>query len=277
MDPDIVNQLKEYFSKRDDICLALIFGSQVSGRQKPSSDWDIGIYFNPNNGLELETSKEYPGEQEIYRAVDNIVKAETDVVVLNRARPSLVFTVLNSGVPLIIKNNKLYLELLSKTHYEAVDFWNFIREFWQMREKAASLIPEAKAILIEHLTFLENELADLAKFQNFSRKDYFADSDKRRNMERWLENIVMSSLDIAKVILASEKKDVPQTYRETLRIFGILYFDASFADKFSEFADLRNIVAHKYLDVRWERIQKFIKEAKELYPIFVQKIKEIVF
>jgi len=61
-----------------------------------------------------------------------------------------------------------------------------------------------------------------------------------------------------------------------LRMFGISRFGEQFADKFSEFADLRNVVAHEYLDIRWKRIQEFIKGAEELYPLFIKKIKEII-
>jgi uncharacterized protein YutE (UPF0331/DUF86 family) len=86
----------------------------------------------------------------------------------------------------------------------------------------------------------------------------------------------MSSLDIAKVVLASEKKDVPQTYRETLRAFGAMHFDEVFSEQFSEFSDLWNIIANEYLDIRWQRLQKFIKSAVGLYPAFIQNVKELV-
>ncbi len=271
-----IKKLKDYFSKHNDVVLAFVFGSRAVDRQKPSSDWDIGIYFKPKNEIEIETTEEYKGETEIRGEVENILKAENDVVVLNRARPSLVFIVLNSGIPLAIKDDKLRLELIIKTHYEAVDFWNFTQEFWQIREKAASLTPEARSIIIERLTFLENEFSDFDKIKNISQQEYMENRDTKRNIERWIENIVMSSLDIAKVVLASEKKEVPQTYRETLRMFGISRFGEQLADKFSEFADLRNVVAHEYLDIRWKRIQKFIEESEKLCPLFIEKIKEII-
>lgn len=66
--------------------------------------------------------------------MEKIVKAEVDFLVLNRARPSLVFSVLNSGIPLKIKDRKLYLKLLIKTHYEAIDYWRFTKEFFEIRE-----------------------------------------------------------------------------------------------------------------------------------------------
>lgn len=269
-------QLQRYFRKRDDIVLAFLFGSRASGRERAISDWDIAVYFRPENEIEVETTKDYPGEQEIRRDLSHILAAEVDCLVLNRARSPLVFSVLNSGMPLAIKDERLRLELVVRTHYEAVDFWRFVSEFWKIRAQAASLTPEARAMLIEHLIFLENEFADFEKFKRMTWEEYMGDRDKRRNAERWIENLIMSTLDIAKIILASKKKDVPQTYRETLRAFALLYFDKQFVEQFADTAELRNIIAHEYLGIRWDKIKKFIASAETVYPTCIEQIKKLV-
>lgn len=266
-------RLKRYFQKRDDVALAFVFGSRADGRARAISDWDIAVYFWSGQGIEIEVSKEYPGEESVRRDLSRLLSQEIDLLVLNRARPPLVFTIINRGKPLVIKDERLRLELLTRTHYEAVDFWQFIKEFWDVRAKAASLTPEARAMLIEHLTFLENEFLDFHKFKKMTWDEYMNDRDKRRSIERWIENLVMSTLDIAKIILASEKKDAPQTYRETLRAFAAFYFDRSFAEQFADTADLRNIIAHEYLDVRWDKIQRFIHKVEALYSKYIEKIK----
>ncbi|MEW6609271.1 MAG: hypothetical protein AB1414_17815, partial [bacterium] len=61
----------------------------------------------------------------------------------------LIYSVLTSGIPLIIKDRELYLDLLCKTSYEAIDFWQFVDEFWQISQKSKSLLPEEKARLIQ--------------------------------------------------------------------------------------------------------------------------------
>jgi len=83
-------------------------------------------------------------------------------------------------------------------------------------------------------------------------------------------------LDIAKIILAAEGRDVPQTYKETLRSLAALYFDSSFTGAFASYADLRNLIAHEYLDYRWESIHKFIASAETIYPRLIEKIKTFV-
>jgi uncharacterized protein YutE (UPF0331/DUF86 family) len=85
---------------------------------------------------------------------------------------------------------------------------------------------------------------------------------------------VNASLDITKIILASEKKDMPSTYQETLRLLGTTsIFDMAFADRFSQWAKLRNILAHRYLDIKWEQIHRFIQSAPKDISYFVEKIK----
>lgn len=274
MNEHTIDRLKEYFSQRNDIVLAFLFGSQAKGLTRPSSDWDIAIYLSPRQWGELETKYAYAGESVIRADVNRIVSSDADVVILNRARPSLVFSVLNSGISLANKDMRLYLTLLSRTHYDAVDYWNFVQDYRTLYERATSLTPEARALLLEQLTFLENELADAEKFSMLTRKEYLEKRDTRRNAERWIENCVMSALDIAKIILASEKRDVPQTYKDMLHEFGELFVTREFADQFSEYASLRNILAHEYLDLRWERIVAFLRDANGLYGQFLTAVKK---
>lgn len=276
MEQEILEKLKDYFLRRDEAVLAFVFGSQAKGTARAVSDWDIAAYFKPKKFAELETREEYEGENQIKSDVSNILKQDIDFLVMNRARPSLVFQILNTGTPLVVKDERLQRELLLKTHYEAVDFWRFAQEFWKIRERSASLSQEDKANLIEHLVFLENELKDIETFQSLTWKEYFEDRGMRRNAERWIENLVMTSLDIAKIILASEKKELPQTYRETLKVFGALYINESFGERLSHITELRNIIAHEYLDIRWDKIKKFIQEAEEIYKEFIYKVKEFL-
>jgi len=269
-------KLKNYFAKRDEVVMAFVFGSRAKGMARAVSDWDIAAYFVPKEYGELETGADYPNESQIWSDVDKIVEQDSDFLVMNRARPSLVFTILNTATPLVIKDRRLYTDLLLKTHYEAVDFWQFAQDFWKIRERSASLSQEDRANLSEHLIFLENELKDIEKFKELTWREYSEEGSKRRDAERWIENLVMASLDIAKIVLSSEKKALPQTYRETLKTFGALYINETFGDKISQFVELRNIIAHEYLDIRWSRIQKFIAAAEDLYKEFIPKIKEFL-
>jgi len=50
-----IEQLKEYFKKKDSVILAFVFGSISKGNQRSFSDWDIAVYFKPYQYCELET------------------------------------------------------------------------------------------------------------------------------------------------------------------------------------------------------------------------------
>lgn len=276
MKEKIIKKLKKYFQEQEDVLMAFVFGSQAKGLSRKISDWDIGIYFKPREYLELETEKDYPNEDKIRLDLIDILKTdEVDFVVLNRAKPSLVYNILREGLPLIIKNRKLYLDLLCKVSYEAMDWWQFVTEFYKIREMAKSISPEVRTRLQEKLTFLETQFEDLNHFKKLSWQIYRENHNEQRNVERWIENLVIVSLDIAKIILASEKIEIPQSYKDTLKVFTAIYIDSSLADKFSAFAEFRNIVVHEYMDIRWKKIENFIKEAEKLYPKFIEKVKKI--
>lgn len=104
------------------------------------------------------------------------------------------------------------------------------------------------------------------------------DIDLRRNLERWIENIVNCSIDIAKVILASEDRRIPTSYKGILKELGATrYFDESFGEDIAQWVNLRNILAHEYLDIRWTPIKKFIQSAEPTYKKLIDEIKALLF
>lgn len=108
------------------------------------------------------------------------------------------------------------------------------------------LLPEDKERLTRYIDFMESELADFPKFRKVDWGTYNEDRDVRRNIERWVENIVNCSIDIAKVILASEDRRIPTSYKGILKeLGGTQHFDETFGDEISQWASLRNILAHE--------------------------------
>ncbi len=272
-----IHRLKEYFTKMPEVAMAFLFGSRVKGAEREVSDWDVAVYFKPGEYVETEVEREFPGEDRMWLDLMGILKTDdVDLVVLNRAVPSLVYHVLREGYPLVMRDRGLYLDLLCKVSYEAEDWWNFVSDYWEISERARSLSPEDRSRVLRYLQFLGNEFEEIKVIKNFSWQEYYDDSFKRKVMERWIENIVMVTLDIAKILLAADKREIPQTYRETLRNFGSIYLDPEFGNRIEWFAVMRNILVHEYLDARWKRIQRFLREAEELIPIFIKKTKELV-
>jgi uncharacterized protein YutE (UPF0331/DUF86 family) len=108
--------------------------------------------------------------------------------------------------------------------------------------------------------FLETELEDLRGLVGTQQAVYRTDRSLRRNLDRCIENIVNASLDIAKILLASEGLTIPPTYKEYFLQLPAVggFLEGSTAEDLARWARLRNVLAHEYLDVRWPRIREFL-------------------
>lgn len=134
---------------------------------------------------------------------------------------------------------------------------------------------EIKLRLIKHVAFLESELQDFPNFRSLLWEDYQKERAKRRNVERWIENIVNSSIDLSKILLVSENIPVADTYKELVVSISLVPgFDRERVQKLSEWVRFRNIIAHEYLDTRWASIKRFIEEAEPLYKSFLVDVKK---
>ena len=131
--------------------------------------------------------------------------------------------------------------------------------------------------LTKHITFFEAELKDYEKFEFLSWNEYNQDRSKRRDVERWIENIVNSSIDIAKIILSVEGITLADTYKETMVLLSLVPgFDKNEVESLSDWVKLRNIISHEYLDIRWSSIKKFISETKPLYERFLNRLRKYI-
>lgn len=134
---------------------------------------------------------------------------------------------------------------------------------------------EVKERIIKHLQFLKNEFADYSEYEKFTWKIYYGDKKRRREIERWIENLINSVIDIAKVIIAGEEYKIPETYREVIKSLGILKeFDEKIVSKLASYTKLRNVITHEYLDLTWNSIKKFIEEGKTLLDSFINSVEE---
>ena len=134
---------------------------------------------------------------------------------------------------------------------------------------------EFKNSLVRHLNFLEEELKDYVQFKVLTKQQYLRDRDKRRNVERWIENVINSTVDISKVILTFEEMIIPDTYRGIVSaLSSVEGLENIKAEEISRWVRFRNIIAHEYLDIKWSSIKRFIAETETLYETFLRIIKQ---
>lgn len=278
MNQELIKKLGDYFQNCKNVSFAYLFGSLVSGNTHSESDIDIGIYFIPKtNELEYESKVEYENEDSIWLDLEKITGKKTDMVVLNRAPSTLVYSILQNGQKIFSRDENLLSRLYLSISSLAEDFRYFVSDFIKIRERSNSLSEIDKDRLSRMIIFLEKEMEDFEKFKKVDQKIYMSDNLIKRNIERWVENIVNSSIDIAKIILASEKKQIPETYRLIIENLGTVQgFDQKIATSISNFSKMRNILAHEYLDIRFTQIKKFTEQSEESYKYLIDFVKKFI-
>lgn len=276
-----IRNLKEYFEKREDVVMAFLFGSRAKSEKflYENSDWDIAVYFRQKNKqAELDHNADYAQRSEVLGDVAKILETDKiDLIVLNHAYPLIVNAALN-GIPLTIKNRKLWLEFTILLSNEAIDFAKTSHEYAEIYWRSASLVQEDADALEERLVFLDSELKNfMENYHAITWMEYQKDDMKRKVLERACEILINAAIDISKIILAASKKSRPHSYDEILLNAAlILSFDEKNVKIFSRFAPLRNILAHQYLDYRWKDIKPFLDFAPSIFPVFIDSARKFL-
>lgn len=274
-----IAKLKKYFEKREDVVMAFLFGSQAKERAHSGSDWDIAVYFKPEvEKVEWEEhGREYPEEDRVWSDCADILKTDNvDFIVLNRATASIADAAIR-GIPLVVKDWGTWLRFMLIITRQAEDYRQFVDEFYAISQRSASLTPQDREDLKRTLDFLDSELESYATFKVMTGQEYETNIDQRRNVERWAENIVNAAIDTAKIILGSNKKLIPESYRVTLqRSVWALNLPEDFIEKFEKWVKLRNVLAHEYLDIKWKRINDFIQNSEPYFKKFIEAAKNFL-
>ena len=132
---ELLEILKEYFEKRDDVLMAFLFGSYAKATTHKESDVDIAVYFRPrSDSLEWEEfDAKYDGEDAIWLDIERLVRRNVDMVVLNRARSSIASSALH-GRTIVIKDRGLYLDFMLRVTAEAEDYREMVEDYWKIKQ-----------------------------------------------------------------------------------------------------------------------------------------------
>lgn len=132
---ELVDILRDYFEKRDDILMAFLFGSYAKATTHKESDVDIAIYLRPaSDSLEWEAfDAKYEAEDEIWLDIEMLLRRNVGMVVLNRARSSIANSALH-GRAIIIKDRGLYLDFMLRVTAEAEDYREMVEDYWKIKQ-----------------------------------------------------------------------------------------------------------------------------------------------
>ena len=133
---EILNRLRDYFEGREEVLMAFLFGSLAKGLDRPDSDMDIAVYLRPDGGgLQWdEPTARYEGEEEIWSDLERMLGRDIDLLVLNRASPTVSESALK-GIPILIKDRGVYLDFLLRITSEAIDFREWMESYWKLKER----------------------------------------------------------------------------------------------------------------------------------------------
>jgi uncharacterized protein YutE (UPF0331/DUF86 family) len=138
------------------------------------------------------------------------------------------------------------------------------------------LKPEQKESILTRLAFLEAELDDLEKLGTITWQIYNEVRDKRLNVERMVENLTNACIDIGKIILAGEAAEMPATYKEVFhKLSWLEIIPVSLADELVGLVELRNALAHQYLDLKWDKIKSFLQDGPRVIKSFAALVQKI--
>ncbi|KYH32739.1 type VII toxin-antitoxin system HepT family RNase toxin [Neomoorella mulderi] len=139
----------------------------------------------------------------------------------------------------------------------------------------APITDEQVISIIRRLRFLATELEDLKAYGEMDYFQYQSDRKSRRDVERIIENLINAALDIAKILIAGEDLEVPETYRQAFIQLGEAgIIDKELALALAEKARTRNILAHQYLDIKWELIKDFLATGIANMEQFKQQVEQ---
>ncbi|MDI6731070.1 MAG: nucleotidyltransferase domain-containing protein [Candidatus Margulisbacteria bacterium] len=124
-----LDRLKEFISAKKEISLAFLFGSQVKGYARPISDYDLAVWFIK--------APELGKIDRLWREIEKIVGKEVDLVILNNARPTVAWAALR-GKKILIRDWRLYFNLILNVSTEAEDMQDFNISLWNLKEKIRS-------------------------------------------------------------------------------------------------------------------------------------------
>lgn len=277
MQEELVQKLVAYFTTREDVSLAYLFGSMAGAETHAHSDVDVAIYFATANGeLQYEDRDAlwYNEEHEVRSTIEGITKKEVDLIVLNRAPAGIVFSAVR-GVLLKNTDQKTANDLLARSMFDAIDFRHLAHEYYETFMRSASLNAIDRDRLQKVLSLFETESRDLLDLKKMNQLDYKNIRSKKRDLERAVENTANMVFDIARIILGSSKVQIPDTYRDLILNLRLVNgFDHVHAESLSKAAGMRNLLAHQYDDIRFVGIVSFIEHTEKAFEYLLEFTKE---
>jgi len=261
--------IKEFLERDENVLLAYLFGSTARGTRQPISDVDIAVLLR-DNSLERQADILWRTAKAFHVPEDKI-----DIVDLSRADLHLKYNILREGIKLVDRGSEgeLIRDLVER-YPEAWDELNVTLKAW-LRED-----PRIDQIMV--LKRLDETLKNAAVIrERYAHKPpewILEDPERTLALERALERITEAMIDVCRHIVSVKGLGLIETQAEyPLRLAQHQLMPRELADKIAELAKLRNILAHRYLEIDYVKLKAKAQEtAEQTVPNFADWIKKLL-
>jgi predicted nucleotidyltransferase len=125
MKSKLLNRLKVYFEDKPEVIAVYLFGSQVSDKNKRSSDVDLGILIDTyDRKIEAQKRRQYMVD------LAGILKKEIHPVVLNSASEELMRQIFKKGYCILIRDPQK-LSIFKMTMFSRIADFGYYRKQMQ--------------------------------------------------------------------------------------------------------------------------------------------------
>jgi len=260
---------KETLERDENVLLAYLFGSTVRGTRQPISDVDIAVLLR-DNSLERQADVLWRAAKAFRMPEDKI-----DIVDLSRADLHLKYNILREGIKLVDRGSEgeLIRELVER-YPEARDELNVALRVWLKED------PHIDQIIV--LRRLDETLKNAAVIrERYAHKPLewvLEDPERTLALERALERITEAMIDVCRHIVSVKGLGLIETQAEyPLRLAQRQLMPRDLAQRIAELAKLRNILAHRYLEIDYVKLQAKAQEtAEQTVPQFADWTKKLL-
>jgi uncharacterized protein YutE (UPF0331/DUF86 family) len=111
------------------------------------------------------------------------------------------------------------------------------------------------------------------KIEGVDRDRYFADRDIRNILDKSINDIILCIVDISEEILKGHKRNIPETYKDT--ILSCYEFIGDITLKIAPLVKHRNETIHQYLKINWQNIIT-VKDRMPVIREFAERTKDLL-
>ncbi len=246
---EVIQNLREHLRSNEDVTLAILFGS-VAGKGVSCHDVDIAV----------KLAEQKRGLLALGELVYGMAKAlgvgeeRIDIVDVDQAPVHLLWRILRGGI--VVKADE---EVLRQLHEKAKDYPDLVLE----ARRWINLDPEPEVDKM----MVEVRVAEVKRNAEFLRGEILSKRPERLNygdvlaLERAIHRIAEAMLDVCRHLVAVHSLGLAESYGEyPQKLASAGRMPKDLAAKLSRLAGLRNIIVHRYSELKLELLYEASEE-----------------